>query len=555
MKLFLMGWVLSGLSQWLMPAAAQSDDGDKTKKCVVVVTSGDESDGDVTKRVVIKKSGKVGDDGVIKWVTEDGDVKTIKVGGTDGPHVVFSGDDGNAFVVGDGDGTKFRVLMKADGDPAAATAYAVQVGAEGANDGRSGAHAVFAQSDKSDKNRGWLGVSIESVPEALAVQLDIEGRGVLISNVVEDSPADKAGLEAHDVVLSVDGTLISGDSSELVKAISSRQPGDEVTIVVLREGREREIDVVLGERAENNFKFDWKFEGAPDADIEDRVFTRGRMMHRGDDGAWVMQDLGELEALKNLPHNVQMFLPKTGNRSMKVFTEGGQTRIMTKVVRDGEVIVVEQDGDGEITVSRVDQDGNETKETYESADELKDADADAFELLENSNSSIGVHVNVDGLHLPDIDMEGITGGLFELKLDGDTDFAFDSEDFQSHMAEWKAKLEESLSAAGDAHEIAVEELEALMEKLKSGAGSALHDFHFSTKDGGSVGSSPHVVRMSRTAKASHSFKVLPDGTIEVTIRSGDSELVKVFEDADDLADRRPSLYKKYEKLLDIDEDE
>ena len=57
MKLFLMGLVISGLSQWLAPAVAQSDDGDKITKSVFVVVAGGEGDGDVTKRVGIRKSG------------------------------------------------------------------------------------------------------------------------------------------------------------------------------------------------------------------------------------------------------------------------------------------------------------------------------------------------------------------------------------------------------------------------------------------------------------------------------------------------------------------
>lgn len=59
----------------------------------------------------------------------------------------------------------------------------------------------------------------------------------------------------------------------------------------------------------------------------------------------------------------------------------------------------------------------------------------------------------------------------------------------------------------------------------------------------------------RQPKPKHSFEVNEDGQIEVRIRKGDSELVRLYEDADDLADRNPKLFEKYQELMELDEDE
>ncbi len=56
-------------------------------------------------------------------------------------------------------------------------------------------------------------------------------------------------------------------------------------------------------------------------------------------------------------------------------------------------------------------------------------------------------------------------------------------------------------------------------------------------------------------KPRHTFELLADGTIEVRIRRGDSELVQRFDSEDDLADRRPKLYDKFLDLTDVDREE
>jgi len=94
--------------------------------------------------------------------------------------------------------------------------------------------------------RGWLGVSIQDVTEALARSYHIkDAKGAIIADVTEGSPADKAGLKPDDVVIGVDGREVR-DRSDLTSYIASRPPDSTVHLKVLRNGSEKDVAVTLG---------------------------------------------------------------------------------------------------------------------------------------------------------------------------------------------------------------------------------------------------------------------------------------------------------------------
>lgn len=76
---------------------------------------------------------------------------------------------------------------------------------------------------------------------------DVE-QGAIVWRVYEDSPASAAGLEEGDVITAIDGESVSSPQS-LIDALAEREPGDRVTLTVylLNEGKEREIEIALGE--------------------------------------------------------------------------------------------------------------------------------------------------------------------------------------------------------------------------------------------------------------------------------------------------------------------
>ena len=99
--------------------------------------------------------------------------------------------------------------------------------------------------------RGWLGVTIGPVTDDIAQTLGMdEAAGAIISEISVGGPADTAGLDVADVVILFDGREVA-DAGELVRLVGKAPVGSTVKVVVLRNGRSKTIDVVLGQRPEN----------------------------------------------------------------------------------------------------------------------------------------------------------------------------------------------------------------------------------------------------------------------------------------------------------------
>ena len=98
--------------------------------------------------------------------------------------------------------------------------------------------------------RAWLGVSLKPVPRALSRQLSgviPDKQGVLIQSVMPGSPADKAGLKAYDVILKLGDQQIYS-AQQLLGLITSKKPGSQVALNVVRNGKQQNINVTLGGR-------------------------------------------------------------------------------------------------------------------------------------------------------------------------------------------------------------------------------------------------------------------------------------------------------------------
>ena len=87
----------------------------------------------------------------------------------------------------------------------------------------------------------YLGVQLEE-------ETDYEEGGARITQVVKDSPAETAGLEDGDIIVSFDGSTIRGPVG-LTKRIHEHEPGDTVSIAVVRDGKRMKLEIELGDRA------------------------------------------------------------------------------------------------------------------------------------------------------------------------------------------------------------------------------------------------------------------------------------------------------------------
>ena len=96
--------------------------------------------------------------------------------------------------------------------------------------------------------RGFLGVVIQDLDKELAEDFGLESKhGALISNVMPDSPADKAGLKQGDVVVTFNGQAVKA-MQEFRRRVAMVRPGEKIDMQVMRDGEEIAVSVIIGKR-------------------------------------------------------------------------------------------------------------------------------------------------------------------------------------------------------------------------------------------------------------------------------------------------------------------
>jgi serine protease Do len=95
--------------------------------------------------------------------------------------------------------------------------------------------------------RGRIGVQIGDVSKEVAESLGMpRAQGALVARVEPGSPADKAGVEAGDIIVAFNGSTID-KSGDLPRMVGSTKPGSKANLTVLRKGSKRELPVVIAE--------------------------------------------------------------------------------------------------------------------------------------------------------------------------------------------------------------------------------------------------------------------------------------------------------------------
>ena len=152
----------------------------------------------------------------------------------------------------------------------------VQIAVADTSVNSSAQNSVVPLNQQSQK--AWLGVALVPVPEALSKQLENvipKNQGVMVQSVSPDSPAEKAGLQNYDILLSFKNTqneqqLFS--AQQLSGLVSSSNVNDEVILTLVRNGEKKDLKAVLGGkktsqmhpmfgRGNHNF---WRQQGFPD---------------------------------------------------------------------------------------------------------------------------------------------------------------------------------------------------------------------------------------------------------------------------------------------------
>jgi serine protease Do len=105
--------------------------------------------------------------------------------------------------------------------------------------------------DKGKVTRGWLGVQTQPVTPELAKQFGIEGdKGALISDVIKDTPAERAGIKSGDIILEFDGKPVR-EANELTRIVASTPPDKKIKVRVFRDGKEQTLDATLEQRKDD----------------------------------------------------------------------------------------------------------------------------------------------------------------------------------------------------------------------------------------------------------------------------------------------------------------
>lgn len=131
--------------------------------------------------------------------------------------------------------------------------------------------SVLTEADAAPaKKRGWLGVTVQELTPSLRDALNLGNRaGLLISQVIEDSPADEAGLREEDVLLEYNGQKVERVKT-LTSLVRNTEPGSKVEIRIFRDGKEKTLTVEIGRRKFSDYRV---FSFSPESNV---LFFGGR---------------------------------------------------------------------------------------------------------------------------------------------------------------------------------------------------------------------------------------------------------------------------------------
>jgi len=199
--------------------------------------------------------------------------------------------------------------------------------------------------------RGWLGVSIQNITPDLAKSLGIKDTsGALVSGVMKNSPAEKAGIKRGDIITELDGKTIS-DSRILRNMVADNAPGKTVTVTVMRKDKKELLKVTLGEFQDTKVakKADFDFDNLlKDVVVQDLTPDLRERLNIPSDitgvvVAQVAQDNPALNALQQ--GDVIMELERKPVANVKEYSEivskiGAKDGVLMLIYRDGATIFI-----------------------------------------------------------------------------------------------------------------------------------------------------------------------------------------------------------------------
>ncbi|MBN2029952.1 PDZ domain-containing protein [bacterium] len=286
---------------------------------------------------------------------------------------------------------------------------------------------LFAQED--DREQGYLGVLIQPLSEENKETL-VVSNGVLVSSVVEDGPADDAGILEDDVILNFNGVEITSPD-HLTERVRETEPGTEVNVTLVRGREEKQVLVEVGRYQSDEGFFRWGRNGEGV-----RRFFSGRQVYLG----VTLQDmnadladyfgLGEDEGVLILDVQEDSPAEKSGLKSGDVIVALDDESV-TEPGDIQDILADFEEGD-EITVEIVRQ---------------RRRQEIAVELEENPNSTIRVFRSFDDFDFPGrMDWEPVIPRFEDFN---GRNLEFRLEEMKGNLEEMEKNLEERLKGLED----------------------------------------------------------------------------------------------------------
>jgi membrane-associated protease RseP (regulator of RpoE activity) len=201
---------------------------------------------------------------------------------------------------------------------------------------------------------GRLGIRVEKPSSTLSDQLDLPAdKGMVVADVRPDSPAAKAGLKPHDILLEVAGKPVTSDAASFVRQVRDIKADEAFDVVVLRKGKKETLKgIKLPEARANAGAFGFAGpDGLPDA----RQFQPVPMPGPGGFGT----PLNRLQVLPgNLNQNIETMSVQVNNDNFTIQANKNRVSYSIKGTRDGGVKVTDiviKDGNTDVKANSVEK--------------------------------------------------------------------------------------------------------------------------------------------------------------------------------------------------------
>ena len=108
---------------------------------------------------------------------------------------------------------------------------------------------AFNQARADETKRPQLGVYLQDLDDKLRQKFEFKGDGVLVTDIVDDSGAEEAGIKSGDIIIKIDNKVVKS-SDDLVSEIKTHKAGDKVQLKIFADGKDKTITVTLKEKSD-----------------------------------------------------------------------------------------------------------------------------------------------------------------------------------------------------------------------------------------------------------------------------------------------------------------